>query len=271
MITSSIVTYNTSRNELERLIRCADLSIIDAIYIIDNSPVDLLKSFVQNLSPKIEYIFNNNNLGYGAAHNIALKKSIELKAKYHIILNPDIYFETHVIHCLKEYMNMNTDVGATMPKVMYPNGELQYLCKLQATPLDLLGRRFIPLKKYVEKRNYRYELRRSDYNQIMNVPCLSGCFMFLRVSALEDVGMFDDSYFMYCEDFDFYKRIHQKYKTIFYPEVSIVHDHKKESYQNNKMLYMHIKSAIRYFNKWGWFFDRDRRFANKEIRKYLDY
>jgi len=204
-------------------------------------------------------------MGYGAAHNIGLQKSMQSNADYHIVLNPDIYFDAGVIQTLKRYMDENRDAGAIMPQVIYPDGENQHLCKLQATPFDLLGRRFLPFKGIVNRRNYKYELRESGYNKIINAPCLSGCFMFLRVSILAEIGLFDDRFFMYCEDFDFYKRIHQKYKTIFFPEVSIIHDHKKESYKSKKMLKMHIKSAIKYFSKWGWLIDKDRKEANNRI------
>lgn len=268
MITSSIVLYNTNRDELCRLIDCVLNSTINKIYVVDNSTKDSLRSFVENLSKeKINYIFNNANLGYGAAHNIAIRRSIKEGANYHIVLNPDIYFKKGVIETLAEYMDQNLDVGAIMPHVKYPDGETQYLCKLLPSPLDLFGRRFIPFKGMVDKRNHKYELRESGYNQILNVPCLSGCFMFLRNISLENVGLFDESFFMYCEDFDFYRRIHKKYKTIFYPKVTIVHAHKKESYKNKFLLKMHIKSAIHYFNKWGWFFDKDRELVNKAVLK----
>lgn len=265
MITSSIVTYNTDRIELERIIKCVSTSIIDEIYIIDNSPTAVLKDFVENQSCKIIYIFNGANLGYGGAHNIAIRQSLKKGVKYHIVLNPDIYFDKGVVETLAEYMDQNENVGAIMPQVKYPDGETQYLCKLLPSPWDLFGRRFIPFKGIVEKKNHRYELRESGYNQILNVPCLSGCFMFLRTQILENTGLFDEDFFMYCEDFDFYRRIHKKYKTIFYPEVTIIHAHKKESYKNNALLRMHIKSAIHYFNKWGWFFDRDRKLINKTV------
>lgn len=265
MITASIVLYNTNKNELKRLLNCSLSSSIDKIFIIDNSPKNF---FSQIESDKIDYTYNGVNIGYGGGHNIALKKSIDHRADYHIILNPDIYFENGTIEKMAQYMDNHNSVGAMMPKVTYPNGEIQYLCKLQATPFDLIGRRFLP-KKLTGHRNSTYELRHSQYNKIMNVPCLSGCFMFLRVSILSEVGLFDDDYFMYCEDFDFYKRIHKKYETIFYPEVSIIHDHKKESYKNKKMMYAHIKSAIHYFNKWGWFSDKDRRIANRNILNFL--
>ena len=90
--------------------------------------------------------------------------------------------------------------------------------------------------------------------------------MFLRVKTLKENNLlFDDGYFMYCEDFDLMRRLHKYGKTIFYPEVSIVHDHAHESYKNQKMLKLHIKSAIRYFNKFGWFRDPERDRWNKEI------
>lgn len=75
--------------------------------------------------------------------------------------------------------------------------------------------------------------------------------MFLRCSSLKDVGFFDENFFMYLEDTDLNRRIHSKYKTIFYPYVEIVHEYAKESYINKKLLKYHIQSAIYYFNKWG--------------------
>lgn len=269
MISASVVLYKTSETELNKIISCVVDSKIDLLYLIDNSPDDRLSKFALINTQKIVYIFNDNNLGYGAAHNIALKKSLESTFTYHIVLNPDIVFEPNTIEKLYAYMQNNINVATIMPKVLYPNGQIQYLCKLQPTPLNLFARRFIPFKNITSKLDYIYELRFSGYDKIMNVPCLSGCFMFLRTSILKEVGFFDENFFMYCEDFDFYKRIHKKYKTIFYPHVSIVHSHAKESHKNKKMLLIHIKSAIYYFNKWGWFFDKDRKKANKKIIQTL--
>lgn len=270
-IFSSIVTYKSSRSDLQIVIECVNKSIIEKLYIVDNSPTDELKEFVLSLSDKIEYIFGHGNVGYGAAHNIAIRKSIEQNSTYHVVINPDIIFEKDVIDSLMQYMDNNIDVGQIMPKVFYPNGELQYLCKLIATPFDLIGRRFFPLKKYVEKRNNKYELRFTDYNQIINVPSLSGCFMFIRTDILKQIEGFDERFFMYCEDFDLCRRIGKLSKTIFFPKVSITHNYEKGSYRNNKLLNYHIQSAIKYFNKWGWFFDKERKKINKQTLIDLGY
>ena len=92
-----------------------------------------------------------------------------------------------------------------MPKVYYPNGELQYLCKLIPTPFDLMFKRFLP-SSIVERRMIKFQLRFTKYNKIMNVPYLSGCFMFFRISALQDIGLFDERFFMYPEDIDITRR-----------------------------------------------------------------
>lgn len=268
MITASIVTHNTDSEELTKVLQCTIDSFVQRIYVVDNSSSDELREVIVQFEPKVEYIFGQGNIGYGSAHNIAIKKSIASGAKYHIVINPDIYFENGTVEALAQYMDANSDVGQVMPRVVYPNGELQYLCKLLPTPMDLIGRRFVPFKNYVEKRNYRFEMRASGYDKAMDVPFLSGCFMFLRVDALAKTSGFDDNYFMYCEDIDLCRRIGLAgFRTMYYPVVEVVHDHKKESFKNKTMLKAHIKSAIRYFNKWGWICDNCRKRTNRKAQQ----
>lgn len=268
MIAASIVTYKTDKTELVKVLQCTADSSVGKIYVVDNSPCDELRDFTTQISPKIEYIFGQGNVGYGSAHNIAIRKSIENGAKYHVVINPDIYFEQGTIETLAAYMDENPDVGQVMPKIVYPDGELQYLCKMLPAPIDLIGRRFIPLKNYMEKRNSTFEMRASGYNRTREVPFLSGCFMFLRVDALEKTNGFDDTFFMYCEDIDLCRRIGmQGYKTIYNPTTTVIHAHKKESFKSKAMLKAHVKSAVRYFNKWGWFFDAYRAKTNNKAKR----
>lgn len=270
MITASIVTYNTKKNDLTKVLECLKNSSIERIYIVDNSPTDDLKTFAE-LSSKIYYIYGQGNIGYGSAHNIAIEKSIKFGAKYHVVINPDIYFENGTIEALAKYMDENEDNGQIMPKVVYPNGELQYLCKLLPTPMDLIGRRFIPIKNYVKKCNQKFEMHKSGYDKVINVPFLSGCFMFFNNNALKKVKGFDDNFFMYCEDIDLCRRVGMAgYKTVYYPLITVVHAHEKESYKSKAMLKAHVKSALRYFNKWGWFFDKYRIKLNKQTRQQYE-
>jgi len=270
----SIVLYHNREEQIKKAIESVlntDLNI--TLYLVDNSSTDSLRE-LERIDKRIVYVFNNSNLGFGKAHNIALKKSIEKNIPYHLVLNPDVYFEKGVLEELYDFMENNKDVGLVMPKVLYPDGNIQYLCKLLPTPLDLFGRRFLnfgPFKKIVEKRNEIYELRFTGYDKIMEVPYLSGCFMFIRTEVLKKVGLFDERFFMYLEDTDLSRRIHRIAKTVYYPYVHIYHEYGKGSYKSLKLLYYHIKSAIKYFNKYGWFFDKEREEINKKILKKLGW
>jgi len=262
MITASIVLYKTDPDLLSAVLKCSNSSCIDRIYIIDNSPTDCLRDEEYLHSNKVEYIFGQGNVGYGAAHNIGINKAIALGSKYHVILNPDIQFNDGTIEKLAEFADSQKNVGMVMPNVVYPNGDQQYLCKLLPTPMDIFGRRLLP-KSLISKRNSRFEMRSTGYKDVRNVPCLSGCFMFLNVAILKEVGLFDDRFFMYFEDFDLIRRLHKVSKTVFYPKLTIVHNHATEHRTNKKLLKISIQSTIKYFNKWGWIFDYDRRMWNK--------
>ena len=139
----SIVLFNNKKEQVEKAINSVlNTSLRVRLFLIDNSASDNLKS-LSNIDNRITYIFNNANLGFGKAHNIAIRKSIEENIPYHLVLNPDIYFERGVLEELYNFMENNLDVGLVMPKVLYPDGKLQYLCKLLPTPFDLFGRRFL--------------------------------------------------------------------------------------------------------------------------------
>lgn len=271
-INGSIVLYHSDENVVIRAIKSFFQSKLSrTLFLIDNSSDDGLKR-LEKLNSKIKYIFTGKNFGHGRAHNIALKKSVEEHVKYHLILNPDVYFEEGVLEELYDFMEKNPDVGLVMPKVLFPDGSVQYLCKLLPTPFELFRRRFLNFgvfKKMNEKKDYVFELRFTEYKEIMDVPFLSGCFMFIRTEVLKHIGFFDERFFLYFDDTDLSRRIHQVSRTVFYPYVHIYHDWRRGSYKSFKLLFYHIKDAIHYFNKWGWFFDKERKEINKKILEKL--
>jgi GT2 family glycosyltransferase len=75
---------------------------------------------------------------------------------------------------------------------------------------------------------------------------------------------FDERYFMYVEDVDICRRMHQRYETIYFPEVAIYHGYEKGSYRNVCLMTRHIVSALQYFQKWGWFSDEERIVINQK-------
>jgi GT2 family glycosyltransferase len=263
LLTGSIVVYNNNPKVLkEAMTSFLNTTLNAKLYIVDNSETDSIRSLCAD--QRCEYIHTGRNLGFGKAHNLALKKATE-ESSYHLVLNPDIYFGAGVLEKIVNYMERNPDVGQVMPKIFYPSGEVQHLCKLLPTPTDLFLRRFFPWMPGADERNRKYELLDSGYNTIMNVPYLSGCFMLLRSSAIREIGFFDERIFMYIEDADLTRRIHYKYKTLFYPEAEVVHHYTKGSYKNFRLMLYNIHGAFIYFSKWGWIFDKDRKKINQRV------
>ena len=228
-----------------------------------NPLVEELKK-VKNLQHLYLHDNTNDNIGYGRAHNIEIRKSVADKIPYHLVMNSDIRVKAEDIDAMCAYMDAHPEVGQLMPKVVSPDGSQQYLAKRLPAPLDVFGRRFLPAA-WMEKRNKRYELRDLDLTQPVNAPYLSGCFMLLRTAAVVEAGLFDERYFMYPEDIDLTRTIHRKYTTLYNPAWTIVHAHARASYKNKHMLWIHIQNMCRYFNKWGWFVDPERHLFNTRV------
>lgn len=267
-ITASIVLHNTAEAQIIRLLNCISSSSIHVrTYVVDNSPIPLDYPCLSNSG--INYR-RDSNRGYGAGHNNAIRAALE-HSDFHFVLNPDIHFGPSELATMIRFMEQNPNVGQLMPKILYPDGSLQYLCKLLPTPADLLLRRFPStlFRESLQRRNDTFELRFTGYDRVMDVPYLSGCFMLFRAQALRKVGLFDERFFMYPEDIDITRRIHREFRTVFCPYATVIHDHAKASYKSRRALWIHIYNCVKYFNKWGWFRDSERSCVNRRILRHL--
>lgn len=266
MLNISIVLYHPRWQEqvLPLLTELLQVKHLRKIYLLDNSEDRELhpKSVIKD--PKLRYMHMDANLGYGKAHNIALRESAYYQTDLHLVMNSDICVKAADIDAMHDWMLAHPEVGHLMPRVVSPDGTQQYLAKRLPTPMDVFGRRFLPAW-IIARRNRRYELRDRDLTRPINAPYLSGCFMLLRTQAAVEAGLFDERFFMYPEDIDLTRRIHRHWLTLYYPEWTIVHAHEQASYKNRHMLRVHIRNMCRYFNKWGWLFDRERRTFNHAL------
>ena len=261
-VTATIVTY---KNDPEEIRKAAD-SFLNCklkvhLYLVDNSPEPSLGKYFGD-DTRIDYYYVNANRGFGAGHNVIMKQPSKM-GEYHLVLNPDITFEDGAIEGLFKYMEQNKDIGNVMPKVLFPDGSFQYLCKLLPNPIDWFVR-MLPIKTLKKKINYRFEMRFADFSKPMNVPYLSGCFMFLRKSVVEEIGVFDEHIFMYGEDADLNRRIHQKYRTMYYPDVTVIHAYEGGTHKSLKLFWVTVKALSYYLTKWGWIFDKERRIINRK-------
>ena len=267
MVSASLVLYHNRQSDIDKVINSVLASKIDNLFIVDHSTNDDFKILTKQ-SDRIHYVHTNND-GYGKGHNTGFEAAQAHGVyMYHIVLNPDIYFNAEAIDGLIDFMDTHNDVGLVMPKVFYPNGDFQYLCKMLPTPSDILLRQFAP-KSIRDKNDEIYAMKTADYEMEMEVPSMSGCFMFFRTASFMKIGGFDPRFFMHFEDIDITRRIGEIARTVYFPGVSIVHAHEAAHKKSRKMMMIGLHSAIKYFNKWGWFFDDKRRIRNQKALKYL--
>lgn len=268
-ITLSVVTYHTEPAMFSACLESvASITLPFTCYVLDNSHDTAIERQVREWAGRfpaggrMEYIANSNT-GYGRTHNIAIKRALtHAGSRFHVVLNPDISFGKGVIETLAEWMQSHPDVGLVSPKIIYPNGRLQRLCKLLPTPGHLLARRFLP--RLARQNDSLYQLECADYNIPFDCPSLSGCFMFLQLEALRQVGLFDERFFLYFEDVDLSRRIGQCCRTVYCPHAAVIHHYQKGSYSSLKLLLNHLVSGVKYFTKWGWFWDRQRDLINRQ-------
>lgn len=263
-MTASIVTYHTEEAELRRCLECLSSAVINRIYVVDNGREERIRKIVEDY-PGVEYIASEN-VGYGRAHNKAIRKALASGSDFHLVLNSDITFDPELPALLLAEMRRRPDVGLMHPRLIYPDGRPQPTARMLPTPLDVFGRRFLP-KRLFAGRNARYTLEGLDLNREHDVPYVQGSFMLMSADALRKAGLFDERFFMYPEDIDLTRRIHRDFKTLYYPMLTAVHAHRAESYHSLRMLWIHVSNMIRYFNKWGWWSDPERRKFNRSLRK----
>jgi len=244
-ISISVVIYNEDPLLLKkRLNSILDASLNLHVFLIDNSP-ETTTNFI-NFHDKLTYIFNGANLGYGKGHNLILQ---EITSDYHLVLNPDVDFNPNILTELISHLESDEQIGLVTPKVYYPDGSLQYLCRKHPSFLDLANR----LLKFSKSRTMNSEYKNLDLeNETFNPEFVHGCFMLFRTQIFKNLNGFDESFFLYLEDADICKRVWESgFKIQYHPKVSIVHHHRRASKKNIFLFFTHIRSSFRYFFKWG--------------------
>ena len=244
MITASIVLFNENLETLKKTVDSfLKTPLKKKLYLIDNSPNNQLEKHFKD--SEIAYVFVGNNIGFGKGHNLVLDK---IKSDFHLILNPDVSFSAAVIPALIEELKKQRQVSFITPKVLYPNKELQFVCREHPTFLDLINRKLKVSRKQLENNEYRnQDLEKSFYPAFIH-----GCFMLFKTADFKQLQGFDERYFLYMEDADLCRKIQKTNKKILYfPNVEIIHQHQKGSSKSIKLFLYHLSSAFKYFIKWG--------------------
>lgn len=216
-LTISIVNYNGGQyllsclSSLEKVREEVELDV----FVVDNASSDGSLESAKNKFPNVSYVSNKENLGFGKAHNLVLKKA---KTPYLLTLNPDCEVMPETLEYLIDFMEKNPDVGVCSPKVEKADGSLD-MASHRGFPTPLASFLY-----YFLKNDRVYHLTNRDMTKVHEVDSVVGAFMLIRKSVLDKVGYFDEDYFLYGEDIDLCFRIKKSgFKVMYVPEVKAIH------------------------------------------------
>lgn len=215
-LTIITVNYNAGEVLLEELdsIREVKDEASLTVWVVDNASSDDSLTLAKRKYPEVNFIENRENIGFGRANNQAIER---VKSEYVLFLNPDARLEKGVLSSMLDYMESDLSVGAATCEIVFENRKV-----------DLTAHRGFPTPwaslLYMLGNDSLYHLSGRVMDEPHEVDAISGAFFLTRKSVLEDVGMFDEDYFMYAEDIDLCYRIKQSGKKIMYlPKIKIIH------------------------------------------------
>ena len=238
-----IVNYNV-RYYIEQCINSvlkATEGIEAKIYVVDNHSHDGSVSYLhKHFGDKINLIESNHNLGFARANNIAIRQS---QGDYLLLLNPDTIVSEDSIRTVLDFMDAHPKAGGAGVRMHNSDGTIARESRRgMPTP-------FVSLLKMLGF-SKRYYMSHLPWDEAGKIDVMSGAFMMLRRSVLNQIGLLDEDFFMYGEDIDLSYRILNAGYENWYVPVSIVH-YKGESTQKTSFRYVHVfyQAMLIFFRK----------------------
>lgn len=226
------------------------------VWLVDNASSDDCVAMTQKEFPFVTIIRSPTNVGFAAGNNLALRK---VNSDYVFLLNTDTELgEQSNLDLLMDYLDANPQVGMIGPKLLLTGGQLDAAChRGEPTPWASFCY-FFGLAKLFPRWKLFAAYHRSDLdlNTVHPIEAISGATMMVRKTAMDKVGLLDESFFLYAEDLDWAHQFRLKgYQIIYYPEVVITH-HKNKSGIANQDAKIKGKSKAYFYDTMLQYYDK---------------
>jgi N-acetylglucosaminyl-diphospho-decaprenol L-rhamnosyltransferase len=204
------------------------------VIVVDNASPDHSVQMVATEFPQVELIASQNNGGFAYANNLGLRQvgfddtgsPPPHAPRYVLLLNPDTVLPPTALVDMIDFMDARPNVGAVGPKLVRLDGSLDLACRRSFPTPEVSLYRLVGLSKFFPRSRLfgRYNMTFADPDELLEVDAIVGAFMMIRREAIAQVGLLDETYFMYGEDLDWAYRIREKGCTIYYnPAVTVTH------------------------------------------------
>ena len=208
----SVSIVNTNSREL--LLACLEsLAPVEAeIVVLDNASEDGSAAAVRERFPHVRVIEQEHRAGFGSNHNTVIRATT---GRYVYVLNEDTTANDWSFERITEYLDAHPQVAALGPRLVYPDGRLQDSAWRFPTPLvSTMGLATLG----------QLGVKQSKGASVRPVDWVMGAALVLRREALDQVGLFDEDFFLYSEEVDLQARLRQAgWETHYFPELTVVH------------------------------------------------
>lgn len=256
-----IVNWNT-RDLLRECLRSVQASQGDFAYrviVVDNASSDGSADMVRAEFPDVALIASAENEGYPRANNHGLRAlgfaqgcADEDAPRYALALNPDTVLPPGALGDMLAYMDADATIGVAGPKLVLPDGSLDLACRRSFPTPEISFYRMVGLSKLFprSRRFGRYNLTYLDPDVETEVDSVVGAFMLVRRAAIQQVGLFDETFFMYGEDLDWAFRIKQAgWKVMYNPRVTVTHVKRAASRQSRRAQREFYRAMLLFYRK----------------------
>ncbi|MBS1718490.1 MAG: glycosyltransferase family 2 protein [Armatimonadetes bacterium] len=219
------------------------------VLVVDNNSEDGSPDMVAELFPWVRLFRMEHNLGFTGGNNYAMDQH---EGQHFMLLNSDTIVHPGALSTLLAYLTSNPSVGIVGPKLLNPDGTLQFSCRKFPNPVAALFRN-TPIGKLFPNNKFTrdYLMADWDHNLEREVDWVSGAALLIRKGCLDRVGKMDPEYFMFCEDVDWCWQAHQHgFKVMYYPKAVITHAIGRSTDKApNRMIGRFHRSMFRFYQK----------------------
>ncbi|MBI5655015.1 glycosyltransferase family 2 protein [Candidatus Uhrbacteria bacterium] len=224
--------------------------------LVNNAPGDETSQMVRELFPWVKLIEAPGNIGYGAGNNLALAQA---KGDYVMTVNPDIVVFPGQLEKLIAEADKRPEVGVFGPRLLNPDRTMQRsFYRFPTTLIPVYRRTPLGRTSRGKKMIAWYLMLEHDPTDVMEADWVLGGAQLIRKRMLDEVGAFDDRFFMYFEEVDLCRRAWIKgWRVAYVPQAELIHFHTRESDTGsvfgalfNRTTRVHIASAVKYFLKY---------------------
>ena len=220
------------------------------VIVVDNASSDGSVEMVQSSFPQVTLLANEQNLGFTKANNQGISLA---RGRFVLFLNPDTEIVDDALGTMVEFMKAHPEVGAVGPKLIYPDGSTQPSRRRFPNASTLFLESTLIQRWWKKNRVLsRYYMEDQSDDQVQEVDWLVGAALMVRKEALDQVGGFDEGFFMYSEELDWCRRARKAgWKIVYLPDAVVVHHEGKSSGQVVAARHIHFyTSKVRYARKY---------------------